>query len=390
LAFNRSDIVTFPGVISGTGSVVQIGPGTTILTNVSPYTGGTAVDAGTLAVGDPAHPGAALSGGGSITIAPGATLGGYGSVTGPVTNDGTIAAASALGAFAGGPIGNFTVNGNLLNNGVINLAGSAVGNTLTVVGNYAGGDPFLLVNTFLGGDSSPSDKLVISGGAATGNTSLHVTNAGGPGAETVANGILVVQAINGATTAPGAFTLLGEARAGDITYDLFRGGQNGSEPSDWFLRSSFIVPGPTEPEEPIGPSPPPEPLPPGIWPIIGPELATYGVVQPIARQLGLDTLGTLHERIGDTLTLENASTDSTGWTRSEWGRFFGQQINNQYQAFADPRASGWMGGFQGGIDLWRGASSPAIAMPLASTSPTATATSAWTVWSATPRRRPMC
>ena len=51
------------------------------------------------------------------------------------------------------------------------------------------------------------------------------------------------------------------------------------------------------PVEPIGTSPPPEPLPPGVWPIIGPELATYGVVQPIARQMGLQTLGTLHERI---------------------------------------------------------------------------------------------
>ena len=38
-------------------------------------------------------------------------------------------------------------------------------------------------------------------------------------------------------------------------------------------------------------------LPPGTYPIIGPELATYGVVQPIARQMGLTTLGTLHERL---------------------------------------------------------------------------------------------
>ena len=44
----------------------------------------------------------------------------------------------------------------------------------------------------------------------------------------------------------------------------------------------------------------PEALPPGVFPIIGPEIATYGVVQPIARQLGMTTLGTLHERVGDT------------------------------------------------------------------------------------------
>ena len=39
---------------------------------------------------------------------------------------------------------------------------------------------------------------------------------------------------------------------------------------------------------------------------------------------------------------------------SVWGRFFGQTINNRYSAFADPRASGNLGGFQGGVDLLRG------------------------------------
>jgi outer membrane autotransporter protein len=37
-----------------------------------------------------------------------------------------------------------------------------------------------------------------------------------------------------------------------------------------------------------------------------------------------------------------------------WGRFFGQTVDNHYRAFADPRADGNMGGFQGGIDLLRG------------------------------------
>ena len=69
LAFNRSDTVTFPGVISGSGSLSQLGSGTTILTADSPYTGGTTVSAGTLVVGDFAHPSAALSGGGPITVA---------------------------------------------------------------------------------------------------------------------------------------------------------------------------------------------------------------------------------------------------------------------------------------------------------------------------------
>jgi outer membrane autotransporter protein len=228
--------------------------------------------------------------------------------------------------------------------------------TLTTV-NYSGTGGTLGLNTFLGADGSPSNLLIINGGTATGSTLMRITNTGGPGAETTSNGILVVNAINGATTAAGAFRLATpELRAGAFDYDLFRGGLNGSDPTvanDWFLRSSFISPEGPGPEQPIGTSPPPQPLPPGVWPIIGPELATDGVVQPIARQMGLQTLGTLHQRIGDTLTLANTGGEGAGVARSDWARFFGEGFNKSFQAFADPRASGWMGGFQGGVDLLR-------------------------------------
>ena len=49
-------------------------------------------------------------------------------------------------------------------------------------------------------DSSPSDRVIIDEGAATGATRLDIRNTTGPGAETVANGIPVVQAIDGGTT----------------------------------------------------------------------------------------------------------------------------------------------------------------------------------------------
>jgi outer membrane autotransporter protein len=39
---------------------------------------------------------------------------------------------------------------------------------------------------------------------------------------------------------------------------------------------------------------------------------------------------------------------------SAWARFFGGTINNEYQAFADPRAHGNFWGFQGGVDLLHG------------------------------------
>ena len=51
LVFNRSDALTYAGVISGTGSLTQIGTGTTMLTGTNTYTGGTTISAGTLQVG---------------------------------------------------------------------------------------------------------------------------------------------------------------------------------------------------------------------------------------------------------------------------------------------------------------------------------------------------
>jgi autotransporter-associated beta strand protein len=48
LAVNRSDTYVSSGTISGSGSFVQMGPGTTILTASNSYSGGTTVAAGTL------------------------------------------------------------------------------------------------------------------------------------------------------------------------------------------------------------------------------------------------------------------------------------------------------------------------------------------------------
>ena len=55
LAVNRSDAVTFAGVISGTGAFNQIGSGTTTLNGINTYTGATTVSAGSLAIADRQH-----------------------------------------------------------------------------------------------------------------------------------------------------------------------------------------------------------------------------------------------------------------------------------------------------------------------------------------------
>ena len=56
LTFNRSDAVTFGGVISGTGTLTKAGTGTTTLTGANSYSGTTTISAGTLQVGMAAPP----------------------------------------------------------------------------------------------------------------------------------------------------------------------------------------------------------------------------------------------------------------------------------------------------------------------------------------------
>lgn len=105
---------------------------------------------------------------------------------------------------------------SLTNAGVIDLTNGTSGatDTFTVIGNYTGSGGAIRLQTVLGDDASPADKLVISGGAASGTTGLAVTNLNGTGAATRQDGILVVQAINGATTAGTAFGLSNAVAAG--------------------------------------------------------------------------------------------------------------------------------------------------------------------------------
>ncbi len=70
LVLNRSDALSIPGVISGSGSLVKTGAGTATLTGASTYTGATTIAAGTLALSGSG----ALSGTPSITLSSGTTL----------------------------------------------------------------------------------------------------------------------------------------------------------------------------------------------------------------------------------------------------------------------------------------------------------------------------
>jgi outer membrane autotransporter protein len=306
LVFARADTLSFNGVVSGSGSISQVANGTTTLNGTSPYTGGTAVLAGTLVAGDALHPSAML-GTGAITVSNGATLGGYGSAGGSVTNDGTIAIANALPAFAGNGVGSLSIGGDVLNRGVVTLAGSSgqVGNVLNVAGNYTGASATLKVNTVLneGGAAAHTDRVVIVG-SANGSTTMQVHSTG-TGAPTVGDGIQMVQ-VQG-TSSPGAFHLPAPLQAGAYEYRLYRGGANGS--NDWYLRSRF--------EDPASPST----NAPVAW---RPGVIGYALTPLLNVDYGFSILGRLHERVGDVAALDRAQSDTH---EGIWARLGGQNLD---------------------------------------------------------------
>ncbi|RKS86879.1 hypothetical protein DES39_0082 [Orbus hercynius] len=76
--------------------------------------------------------------------------------------------------------GDTTLTSNVTNNGTILLNGNTNGryNTLTVSGDYVGNEGYLVLNAALAGDTSTTDKLLITGDAS-GTTHVTVNNLGG-------------------------------------------------------------------------------------------------------------------------------------------------------------------------------------------------------------------
>jgi autotransporter family porin len=305
----------FSPIIKGVGNVSSLN-GTTVFNSVNTYTGTTTIDGGTVVVGDAAHPDAVLNGAsaGDVTISSGGTLSGTGTVNGRVVNNGQVAAFNTLPGESSAANSNLTLAGGITNGGVINLAGSTPGNTLTVGKQYIGNNGTIILNTWLGGDSSPTDKVILDNAAASGTTNLQIKHAGGNGAQTQ-NGILLVDAQNGSTTTADSFVLSpssdgyrqgkGTIAAGAYDYRLARGG-NGGNTESWYLTSlsnkPVVTPDPNASVDPATPDSPTSPGATGGQGTLRAETGSY--IDNIRAANTLFTM-TLHDRLGETQYLDD-------------------------------------------------------------------------------------
>ncbi|VWD31028.1 membrane protein [Burkholderia lata] len=207
------------------------------------------------------------------------------------------------------------------------LAGSY--KTLTT-GSYVGNGGTIALNTFLGADASPTDRVIVNGGAASGTTGLKIANTAGTGAQTKGDGIPVVVTTNGGTTTASAFQLAGPVQAGAYEYRLYRGGQG--DANGWYLRSQLD---PSDPGDPIHPS--------GGGGGGGngngnsgalayrPGVSGYALTPLLNADYGFSTLGKLHERVGDIYNLEK---QQPGNRDGVWGRIGGQSLDANAGRFA--------------------------------------------------------
>lgn len=252
------------------------------------------------------------------------------------------------------------------NAGTIDLTngGSPTANSLTINGNYVGQGGRLNLRTVLAGDGAASDRLMISGGTASGSTGISVANFNGGGAATLSDGIMLVQATNGGSTAAGAFSLNGgSVSAGAYEYYLFRGGVSAGSAQNWYLRSTLVAP-PPSPDPSIPPTPAPEsapgtpPLPPAPppgsapVPLYRPEVALYSAVSQVAREMGLAMLSTFHQRHGEQALVGTGTVTGMGLTLpTVWARVFGERTNLRWSGATLPQFDGRISGFQTGLQL---------------------------------------
>ena len=181
LAFNRSDALTYAGIVSGTGAVTKFGAGTQTLTGANTYTGGTTISAGTLEVSGASG---ALSATSAVNIN-GGTLSLSGSAADRISNTASIslgadtdsilqlsgAVIETLGAMTlAGGVGARVIDFGVTS-GVLTLASLSAASNLPLhiwnwsgtTGTGGGTDRLVISSGFLGGSLAASNVSFFSG-----------------------------------------------------------------------------------------------------------------------------------------------------------------------------------------------------------------------------------
>lgn len=193
---------------------------------------------------------------------------------------------------------------NLINGGTLVVGSDKGFETKTIDGDYVGKGGTIVLNTQLGGDNSPTDRLDIRGNSS-GQSNVKINNRDGLGAKTV-TGIPVIT-VGGQSD--GQFNLLGDYKLGgqDVViggayaYRLQKGG-DGGKPSDYSLVSS-LKDVPTPPPScdgtgtcpPPGPNPEPKPVPAPL--AYGATVPLYSAYTQALRKANAPS--TLQERVGN-------------------------------------------------------------------------------------------
>jgi len=163
LVFDRSDALTYDGVISGTGSLTQAGTSALTLTGVNTYTGGTTIDSGSTL---------ALAGSGSIATSSGVYDAGTLDVSG-ITAGGAAAVIQSLSGTGAVTLGTQTLT---LSNASDEFSGVITGGgALTLSG---GSETLSGGNSYSGGTTINAGTLQIGNGGTTGSITGNVTDDG--------------------------------------------------------------------------------------------------------------------------------------------------------------------------------------------------------------------
>ncbi|CAB3834216.1 hypothetical protein LMG26841_01128 [Achromobacter dolens] len=304
LVFERGDAVSYAGVISGSGTVINKGTGTLTLTGNSTYSGPTRVEAGTLRIGDGGNTGSlagdivnhgilAFERGDDVTY--GRLVSGTGALVKNGTNTLTLGGANTYsgatrveaGTLKTGVVNAFARTAGVMiardaslnlggysqiisqldNSGVIlfNDLGAPVSMAgLTVAGNMkhsgmlvlntcadCAGQVYTQAGDWVGDGGTVSFGAVLGGddsvtdkliigGAASGTTYVTVANEGGAGAQTVEG----IELIRTAGSTEDAFVQRGRIAAGAYDYFLRKGSASGNSPNSWYLTSLDMTPEP--------------------------------------------------------------------------------------------------------------------------------------------------